>query len=198
MMLPSHCPRTPPTGPSWATATATDPDAGDTLTYSIAGGNIGNAFAINSSTGQITVANAAALDFETTATFTLTVQVQDAGGLTDAATVTINLTDINEAPTVNNATFSLSENSANGTVVGTVAATDPDAGDTLTYSITGGNTNNAFAINSSTGQITVNNAAALDFETTPTFVLTVQVRGRWRSDGHGGGHRRPHERQRGA
>ena len=94
------------------TVTASDPDTGDTLSYSITGGNTGNAFAINSSTGQITVNNAAALDFETTPTFTLTVRVQDAGGLTDAATVTMNLTNVNEAPTVNNATFSLPENSA--------------------------------------------------------------------------------------
>ncbi|MGH8536050.1 MAG: cadherin repeat domain-containing protein, partial [Gammaproteobacteria bacterium] len=41
--------------------------------------------------GQITVANAAALDFETNPSFTLTVQVQDAGGLTDTATMAISV-----------------------------------------------------------------------------------------------------------
>ena len=61
----------------------------------------------------------------------------------------------------------MNENAANGTVVGTVAASDPDAGDTLSYAITGGNTGGAFAINATTGQITVNNSAALDFETQP-------------------------------
>ena len=120
------------------TVTVTDPDAGDTLSYSITGGNTGNAFAINSRTGQITVNNADALDFETTPSFTLTVQVRDAGGLTDTATATIDLTNVNEVPTVNSTAFSLPENSANGTVVGTVTATDPDAGDALTYLITGG------------------------------------------------------------
>ncbi|MGH8525250.1 MAG: cadherin repeat domain-containing protein, partial [Gammaproteobacteria bacterium] len=44
-------------------------------------------------------ANAAALDFETNPSFTLTVQVQDAGGLTDTATLTVTLADGNEAPT---------------------------------------------------------------------------------------------------
>ena len=92
------------------TVAASDPDAGDTLTFAITAGNTGNAFAIDSSSGQITVANATALDFEVTPSFTLTVQVQDAGGLTDTATVTINLTNVNETPTANDATFSLAEN----------------------------------------------------------------------------------------
>ena len=76
-------------------------------------------------------------------------QVTDTGapGLTDTATVTINLNNLNEAPIVNDQSFSMNENAAKGTVVGTVVATDPDAGDTLTYAITGGNTGGAFAIN---------------------------------------------------
>jgi hypothetical protein len=42
------------------------------------------------------VANSAALDYETTPTFTLTVQVKDPGGLTGTATVTVNLTNVIE------------------------------------------------------------------------------------------------------
>ena len=159
------------------TVAASDPDAGDTLTYAITGGNTGGAFAINATTGEITVNNSAALNFETNPTFSLTVQVTDAGtpGLTDTATVTINLNNLNETPVVNDQAFSVDENAANGTVVGTVAASDPDAGDTLTYAITGGNTGSAFTINATTGEISVNNSAALNFEATPAFNLTVQV-----------------------
>ena len=54
-------------------------------------------------------------------------------------------------------------------------ATDPDTGDVLVYSITGGNTGGAFAINSSTGEITVADSGVLDFEVIPTFNLTIQV-----------------------
>ena len=88
------------------TAVASDPDAGDTLSYAITGGNTGGAFAINASTGQITVNNPSALNFETTPSFSLTVQVTDAGtpGLTDTATVTINLNNLNENPIVNDQT----------------------------------------------------------------------------------------------
>ncbi|HHJ15410.1 MAG TPA: hypothetical protein ENJ80_01810, partial [Gammaproteobacteria bacterium] len=74
-----------------------------------------------------------------------------------------------------NQSFAVDENSANGTSVGTVAASDQDPADTLSYSITAGNTGNAFAINASTGEITVNDSTQLDFESNPSFNLTVQV-----------------------
>ena len=83
---------------------------------------------------------------------------------------------------VENQTFSLVENSDPDTVVGVVAATDQDANTNLTYSITAGNTDVdgdgtlAFAIDSSSGEITVNDSGDLDFENAVnTFDLTVQV-----------------------
>jgi VCBS repeat-containing protein len=165
-------------GTSVGTVTFTDPDSGDTHTFAISAGNTGGAFAINSSTGAITVANTAALDYETNPTFSLTVDVTDdsgAGNATGSTTITINLNDVNEAPVANDATFSLDENSANGTAVGSVTAADQDAGQTLTYAITAGNTGGAFAINPSTGAITVASSAAVNFEVNPSFSLTVSV-----------------------
>jgi VCBS repeat-containing protein len=168
-------------GTAVGTVIAADPDAGQTatLSYSITSGNTNNGFAIDANTGVITVANSAALDFETTPQFLLTVEATDNGtpALSGTNTITIDLTNVNEAPVVNANTFTLAENSANGTTVGTVVAVDLDAGQTatLTYSITGGNTNNGFAIDANTGVITVANSAALDFEVTPSFSLTVQA-----------------------
>ena len=164
-------------GTAVGTVAANDPDAGQTHTFAITGGNTGGAFAINS-TGAITVENSVALDFETTPSFNLTVQATDNGtptNLSGTATVTVNLTDANDPPIVAPATFSLAENSANAAVVGTVTATDIEAGQTRTFSITAGNIGGAFAINANSGQITVANSAALDFETTPSFSLTVRA-----------------------
>jgi VCBS repeat-containing protein len=97
------------------------------------------------------------------------------GALNSAtALVTLNVGCVNDAPVANDANFGLAENSGNGTPVGTVTAGDVDAGAALTYAITAGNGSNAFAISNS-GAITVANAAALDFETTPAFALTVTV-----------------------
>ena len=263
------------------TVSATDPDTGDTVSYAITAGNTGNAFAIGSGTGEITVA--AALDHETTPSYTLTVEAEDDHGKTDTVTVTVTVTDVvedappapgNLSATLLSGTFTLSWDAVTGAtkyeaqhttdasdagtvtwtalaettgtmqdytpaggvvcnteyrfrvraygdgtaylagwgtesaaftvetescppefddmsyafdvaedaevddVVGTVSATDPDTGDTVSYAITAGNTGNAFAIGSGTGEITV--AAALDHETTPSYTLTVEA-----EDDHG-------------
>jgi len=76
--------------------------------------------------------------------------------------------------------FYLDENSKVGTLVGTVQATDPD-GDVLTYAITSGNEAGAFAISSTSGDITVSDEDLLNFDTTPSFVLMVAA-----NDGNGG------------
>ncbi len=69
-------------------------------------------------------------------------------------------------------TFELAEDASVGDAVVTVSATHPDD-DTISYSITVGNTGNAFAIGASSGAITVN--GALDFEMNPTYTLTIQA-----------------------
>ena len=81
----------------------------------------------------------------------------------------------NAAPVIaDNLSFSIPENSANGTVVGIVQASDPES-DSLYYFLNGGNVGSAFAINDTTGVITVNNVYALDFERTPVFNLVLEV-----------------------
>ncbi len=161
-------------GTNVGTVSATDPEDDD-LTFDITDGNIGDTFAINPTTGQITVLNNSLLDFEalgSTPHFTLTVEVDD-GELTDEATITINVNDINEPPTITPATFTINENSPNDTVVGTVIATDPEG--PVTFEILSGNTSSAFAINLTSGQITVANSSALNYEVTPTFNLSIRV-----------------------
>ena len=76
---------------------------------------------------------------------------------------------------LDNYAFSVSENSANGASVGAVAATDSSAGETLTYSIASGNESGAFAIDASTGQITIAGGTQLNFEATPQIVLSLVV-----------------------
>lgn|GEM_PF-3432479 len=101
-----------------------------------------------------------------------TYQVSDGRGGTDIGQVNLTVLPASTAPTVAPQTFSVAENSIAGAIVGTVLASDLD-GNSLTYSLIGGSPN--FAINATTGQITVMNTATLDFETTPTYNLTVNV-----------------------
>ncbi len=99
------------------------------------------------------------------------VEVSD-GQATDTETTTV--TANNVAPTLGDAVFTIEENSPNGTLGGSVTGTDPGT-DTLTYSIAGGSGETAFAIDSETGAITVADQTQLDFETTPTLTVEVQV-----------------------
>lgn len=81
---------------------------------------------------------------------------------------------INSAPSISDQSFSIDENSAEGTVVGNVQASDEDEGQVLTFSILSGNSGNTFVI-SSTGELSVNMVEELDFEKNETFELVVQV-----------------------
>jgi hypothetical protein len=159
------------------TIIASDPDAGQILTYSILSGNINNAFSINTTTGDLMVSNSGTLNFEGIPSYTLIVNVQDngMGNLSNQATIIVTLIDVNEAPVADDQIFSITELASNGTQVGIVTASDPDNGQILSYSITSGNLSNAFTLNPSNGILTVNNSAALNFQTNPVFDLNVRA-----------------------
>lgn len=163
-----------PNGTNVGTVTATDPEVPpQTLSYSITAGNTGGAFAINATSGQITVLGA--LDFENLNTYTLTVQVCDnaAPSACGQATVTVNVTNVNDvAPTITTPSFSVAENSPNGTVVGTIGVADAD-GPGTSFTVNGGTGQALFNVNASSGQITV--AGALDFESQSSYTLIVDV-----------------------
>ncbi|MEZ5841019.1 MAG: LamG-like jellyroll fold domain-containing protein [Hyphomicrobiales bacterium] len=76
----------------------TDADALDKFTYALVD-DAGGAFTINTATGAITVADATKLDHETAATLDITVRVTDAGGQSYDEAFTLDINDINEAPT---------------------------------------------------------------------------------------------------
>ena len=99
---------------------------------------------------------------------------------TELATIVITVTgNIPPAFGAESYSFSVTESSASGTQVGTVSATDGNTGDTVSYSITAGNSAGKFTINASTGAITV--SGALDHETAASYSLTVTA-----SDSNGG------------
>ena len=88
--------------------TASDPDR-DTLTYSVTGTDAGS-FTINSGTGQITVGAGTTLDYETKASYMVTVGVTD-GSEDDSIDVTITVTNVVELGMVSgDATAEYAEN----------------------------------------------------------------------------------------
>jgi hypothetical protein len=135
------------------------------LTYSITAGNAGINFSIDPTSGVIKVAAGAALNFETTATYTFTVQVADNAtpSLSSSAQMTIHVTDVNEAPSIPaGQTFTIAATANSGASVGMVSATDPDTtvpNSSRHFSILNGT--GAFTIDALTGQISVGNTSAL-------------------------------------
>ena len=75
-----------------------------------------------------------------TATDTFTYTIQDPSGAASTATVTVTVSAGNQPPVIVNQSFQVNENAVAGTNVGTVLASDPDAGQTLNFQITLGNT----------------------------------------------------------
>ena len=75
--------------------------------------------------------------------------------------------------------FTVDETTSTGSLLGTVAAPDPDEEDVVSYSITAGNEDGKFTIAGDTGEITL--AAALDQTLASSYTLTVRAK-----DGNGG------------
>jgi VCBS repeat-containing protein len=113
-------------------------------------------------------------DGSETTTDSFTYRTDDGNLASNIATVNITISSVNDPPVVlSGQSFNVDENSPNGTVVGTVRATDAEGDNTITgFTLAAGNTNGAFAI-SPAGELTVNNSAALDFETLPIFILSI-------------------------
>ena len=161
-----------------AAVAATDADD-DTLTYTLGGADAAS-FDIDGTTGQLMTK--AALDYETRASYSVEVTADDGNGGTDTIDVTITVTDVNEAPefpAAETGARNVAENTVAGENIGDpVAASDPDAGDTLTYTL-GGDDADSFDIDDTTGQLMTK--AALDYETKASYSVEVTA-----DDGNGG------------
>ncbi len=117
---------------------SSDPNSSDTHTYALVSGDGSTDNAAFTITGnQLKLTNSP--DFETKSSYAVRVQTTDNNGLTFAKTFTINVTNVNEAPTASALSdTSIQDGDASGTVVGTLSATDPDASDTFTYTLVSG------------------------------------------------------------
>ena len=156
------------------TITASDSDSGDTLTYSLTGTDAGS-FEINAS-GQIKTKTGVNHNFNFEATknsYSVTVQVRDskdaAGNantsVDDTIAVTINLTNVNEAPTISGAfTWNVPENSVTTGTSANFTVADPDS-TVHTWSV-GGTDGDQFQIGSS-GQ--------LRFKNSPNYEIPADV-----------------------
>jgi len=155
-------------------ASATDGNSGDSFTYSLTD-DAGGRFAIDRDTGEITVADGTLLNFEAANSHDITVQVTDSAGNTYEEVMTLNLTDINEAPTDLTLDGDTTlENPLNGAIVGTVSTADVDAGDSFTYALTN-DADGRFMINGETGEVMILDGSRFDISDADSYDITVQV-----------------------
>ncbi|TAE77930.1 MAG: hypothetical protein EAZ65_04090 [Verrucomicrobia bacterium] len=157
---------------------------GSPLSYTIASGNTGNILALNPSTGSLTVANSASLDFETLssqyddpAVFELFVTVTNTGtSATETVRAIVTVTDVNEPPVLAAIPTEIAvyEGTTPGVRVVDLSATDPDRFDGPVYEIVSGNSAGYFAINPRTGSLTVVNVPQVAANTPVTLVLRAR------------------------
>lgn len=151
---------------------ATDPNAEQTLYYSIVGGEDAVRFSIDATTGILAFISTPDFEFPSNGAsknniYEVLVQVND-GYSIDRQTLTVTVVNVSEPPTITSngggdiANISINENAMNTTFIANVHATDSDKGQTLAYSIAGGADAGQFSINAASGVLTL--ATAPDFE----------------------------------
>jgi len=160
-------------GTAVGSLSATDADTGDTHIFSLVAGtgDTDNAsFQISGAELQTT----AAFDYESQNSYSIRVQADD-GTNTFSKELSVTVSDVNEAPQFSAVSpVNIGENL---TTAFTALASDPDTGDTLAYSISGGADGTLFEIGESTGVVTFKNNPdyedPLDDGKDNTFVLEV-------------------------
>jgi ELWxxDGT repeat protein len=162
-----------PSGTAVGTLTTTDPDAGNTFTYTLvsgAGDTDNASFTIDGGA----LKTAASFNFEARSSYTVRVRSTDQGGLATEKQFTITVTNVNEAPTdIGLAGTTVAENLPSSTVLGPIETTDPDAGNTFTYTLvsgTGDTDNASFTIDGGA----LKTSASFNFEARSSY--TVRVR----------------------
>jgi hypothetical protein len=145
---------------------ASDPEYDD-LSYSITSGNDDGIFSINSE-GKLLLEKK--VDFESKDQHSLQVDASD-GEFNTSVTVLINVANVNEAPVVNDATYSIQENASISTEIGKLDASDPE-NDDLSYSITSGNEDGIFSI-SSEGIVILE--SSVDYEDITSYTFTIEI-----------------------
>ena len=151
---------------------------GDIPVYSLSGYD-GDAFDLNTSTGQISTRRA--LDREDRSKYEVILRAEDGRGGYDSIQVDIEVVDENEPPVLNDipsAGLAISEDSVVGTTLGSpLGASDPEQ-DPLSYSLSGVEAD-VFGIDPMTGQLVT--TGILDYETRSAYQFIVRV-----EDGRGG------------
>lgn len=159
-------------GTSVYTASASDAE-GDAISWELSDNE--GIFSIDASTGQITVQNAAKLIAGDLTAYQITITATDSATspLSSSLTISVNVNSIvlNQSPVItSSAGFSVIEATSNGTTVYSAVGNDPD-GDTINWSLV--DPQSIFAIDQTTGEITITDSTKLIFENLTNYKITL-------------------------
>ena len=151
-------------GDIYTVAAAIDEDQGQQLTYTISGADVAD-FSFDADTLALRFLTTPdyenPLDSNANNSYLLRISVSD-GQYSDNQDLTINVINVNEAPSFANSSVSLSTEENNANFVHTVeAASDPDQGQALTYQLSG-NDKDDFSLDANTRVLSF--IAAPDYE----------------------------------
>ena len=151
-------------------ANASDVDAGDVLTFSISGTDA-LLFNLDTDDGEVRLKTSADFENKNTYRFNITVTDNGVGNLSATKGITLNINDLNDPPVITSgSTGSVLENAAISSVAYDAAASDPDAGDTLSFSLVGTDAS-VFKIDADDGEIRLKSSA--NFEAKNSYSVTI-------------------------
>ncbi len=156
------------------TLSSTDPDPGDTFTFSLVSGSGDTDNAMFNVSGTSLRASAS-LNFEAQSSYSVRVRSTDQrGGFLDEVFV-INVTDVNDAPAdITLSPADIAENAGTDVVVGTLVTSDDDAGDSFTYAMVSGagdDDNGVFTLDGDS----IKANPSFDFETKAAYTIRVST-----------------------
>ena len=147
------------------TATSTDADANDQVSYTLSGADASH-FSFNASSGELAFSELPSLenpkDADGDNIYQITITATDLGGNSTDLALSVNVVDdTGSAPTFSQSNISIAVDENTASAIYTAQATDVDPGDILTYSISGTDSSH-FTIDPSSGELSFNQAP--DFE----------------------------------
>ena len=145
----------------------TDPDFSANVTYTLSGTDADSFEVVND---QLKLKDTISADYESKNTYTISITAKDDANKEATLSYSLQVIDVNEAPTLITLSASAIDENSDGAVIGNLETNDEDADDNHTYELTG---NDAASFEVSDGQLKLKSDLSADYETKNSYSVTV-------------------------
>ena len=140
---------------------------GDSHTYALSGADAELFEVVNS---QLKLKSSVSPNYENKSSYAVTVTSTDGSGSTFTQSFTIGINDVNDAPTNITLSANAIDENIDGAIIGDLNLSDEDAGDTVTYALSGAH---SFYFEVVNGQLKLKSNTSANFEDNATLSVTV-------------------------